>query len=113
MLAPTLDAIPPVRSGRRGRPRCRPAKLHADKGYDHRRCRRECRARHIQPRIARRGVETSQRLGRHRWVVERTHAWLNRMRRLVVRYERRADIHLAFTTLGCALVCLNQIRRFC
>ena len=83
------------------------------KGYDHRRCRRACRARHIRPRIARRGVETSQRLGRHRWVVERTHAWLNRMRRPVVRYERRADIHLAFTTLGCALLCLNQIRQLC
>ena len=113
MLAPTLDAIPTIRSGRRGRPRRRPGKLHADKGYDHQRCRRECRARGIRPRIARRGIDSSQRLGRHRWVVERTHAWLNRFRRLLVRYERRADIFLAFTTLGCALVCLNQIRRFC
>ena len=41
------------------------------------------------------------------------HASLNRMRRLVVRHERRADIHPAFTTLGCALVCLNQITRSC
>ena len=49
----------------------------------------------------------------HRWVVERTHAWLNRLRRLCVRYERRADIFLAFNILGCALVCLKQIRRFC
>ena len=113
MLAPVLDAIPPVGSGRRGRPRQRPDKLHADKGYDYRRCRRECRTRGIQPRIARRSVEKSQRLGRHRWVVERTHAWLNRMRRLAVRHERRADIYQAFTTLGCALVCLRQIRRFC
>jgi IS5 family transposase len=87
--------------------------LHADKAYDHRRNRRECRERGITPRIARRGVDSSERLGRHRWVVERTLAWLNRFRRLTVRYERRADIHLAFTTLGCALVCLNQIRRFC
>lgn len=113
MLAPALDAVPPVRSGRRGRPRRRPAKLHADKAYDRRRCRRECRARGIVPRIARRGVESSERLGRHRWVVERTLAWLNRLRRLAVRYERREDIHLALTTLGCALVCLNQVRRFC
>lgn len=113
MLAATLDAIPAVRSGKRGRPRRRPGKLHADKGYDHRRCRDECRARSITPRIARRGVDSSQRLGRHRWVVERTHAWMARLRRLIVRYERREDIHLAFVTLGCALVCLNQIRRFC
>jgi IS5 family transposase len=113
MLAPTLDAVPGLRSGRRGRPRCRPGKLHADKGYDHRRCRRECRDRGITPRIARRGIESSAHLGRHRWVVERTFAWLARFRRLTVRYERRADIHLAFTTLACALICMGQIRRFC
>lgn len=109
MLAATLDAIPGVRSGR-GRPRKRPAKLHADKAYDHRRCRSECRARSVTPRIARRGLETSQKLGRHRWVVERTFAWLNQFRRLAIRYERRLDIHQAFVTLGCALIC---IRQFC
>jgi hypothetical protein len=65
MLASTLDAVPGVRRGR-GRPRKRPDKLHADKAYDHRRCRKECRARSVRPRIARRGVETSERLGRHR-----------------------------------------------
>jgi transposase len=113
MLAPTLDAVPSLRSGRRGRPRRRPGKLHADKAYDHHRCRRECQARGIVPRIARRGIESSARLGRHRWVVERTFAWLARYRRLTVRYERRADIHLAFTTLACALICMSQIRRFC
>ena len=113
MLAPTLDAVPPIRSGRRGRPRRRPGKPHADKSYDHRFCRRDCRERGIAPRIARRGIESSARLGRHRWKVERTLAWLNRFRRLAVRYERREDIHLAFATLGCALVCLNQIRRLC
>ena len=113
MLVPTLDAVPGVRAKRRGRPRRRPARLHADKAYDHRRCRRECRARGITPRIARRGIESSARLGRHRWVVERTFAWLARFRRLTVRYERRADLHLALTTLACAVICLRQLRRFC
>jgi IS5 family transposase len=112
MLAPTLDAVAGVRRGR-GRPRKRPDKLHADKAYDHRRCRKECHARSIRPRIAWRGVDSSEKLGRHRWVVERTLAWLNRFRRLAIRYERRADIHEAFVVLGCALICLNQIRRFC
>jgi IS5 family transposase len=106
MLASTLDVVPPVRHGR-GRPRRRPDKLHVDKAYDHRRCRAECRQRSIAPRIARRGVDVSERLGRYRCVVERTLAWLNRFRRLTIRYERREDIHLAFTTLGCALICFN------
>ena len=88
-------------------------KLHGDKGYDHRRCRRECRIRGIKPRIARRGIESSQKLGRHRWVVERTHAWLNQFRRLTVRYEQRTNLHLALTTLACAVICLRQVRRFC
>lgn len=113
MLAATLDAIPPVGSGKRGRPRRRPQKLHADKAYDSRRCRAECRRRGIKARIARKGVQSSQRLGRHRWIVERTHAWMARLRRLATRYERRDDIHKGFVLLGCALVCINQIRRFC
>ncbi|MDP9470870.1 MAG: transposase, partial [Chloroflexota bacterium] len=53
------------------------------------------------------------RLGRHRWVVERTLAWLGQFRRFTVRYERREDIHHAFVSLGCALVCYNAIEWFC
>jgi transposase len=112
MLEAALDAIPPIRRPT-GRPRRRPDKLHADKAYDYPACRRACRRRHIKARIARRGVESRDRLGRHRWVVERTLAWLNRFRRLTIRYERRADIHHAFLTLGCALICFNQLCRFC
>ncbi len=110
MLAPPLDAVPPVR-GRRGRPRRRPDELHADKAHDHRRCRRECRARGIVPRIARRGTDSGEKLGRHRWKVERTLAWFAQFRRIAVRPERRADVHLAFTTLACAVVCVRQMRR--
>lgn len=108
-LAQLLDAVVPVK-GRRGRPRCRPDKLHADKAYDHRRCRRACRQRGIAPRIARRGVESRERLGRQRWVVERTLAWLAQMRRLSIRYERRLDIHYAFTSLACSLICFNALQ---
>jgi transposase len=63
--------------------------------------------------IARRGVESRERLGRYRWVVERTLAWLHRFRRLAVRYERRPDIHRAFLRLGCALVSLRFVERYC
>ena len=98
-----LDHIPPI-TRPRGRPRTRPDKLHADKAYDMPRCRRALRRRHIKVRIARKGVESSERLGRYRWVVERTLAWLAKYRRLTIRYERRADIHEAFLPLGCALI---------
>ena len=108
-----LDMIPPVHSGRRGRPRFRPEKLHADKGYDFPRCRRSCTERHIGHRIARRGIECKERLGRHRWVVERTQAWYNGLRRLVIRYERRADIHEALLNIGSLLICWNFVQRFC
>jgi transposase len=105
-----LDSIPLIKQAN-GRRRKRPGKLHADKGYDYPRCRTALRRRHIRVRIARKGVDTSERLGRHRWVVERTLAWLNRYRRLTVRYERRADIHQAFLTLGCCLICWNTLQQ--
>jgi IS5 family transposase len=113
MLEETVDAIPSLRlpHQQRGRPRKRPTKLHADKAYDFPRCRRALRARGIIPRIARRGIESSERLGRYRWVVERTLSWLNRYRRLKVRYERRADIHQAFLTVACALICWQALNR--
>jgi IS5 family transposase len=105
-----VDAVPPVK-GPRGRPRRRPAKLHLDKGYDYPRCRRALRRRGVTPRIARRGVESSQRLGHHRYVVERSLAWLVGYRRLQVRYERRADILLGFMYLACSLICLKSLNR--
>jgi transposase len=105
-----LDAIPPIKQPN-GRRRKRPGKLHADKAYDIPRCRRALGQRHIRIRIARKGLDSSERLGRHRWVVERTLAWLNRYRRLTVRYERRADIHQAFLTLGCCLICFNTLQK--
>ena len=113
MMLETIDAIGPIKCCRRGRPRKRPAKLHAEKAYDSSPLRAELRKRGITPRIARRGIESSERLGRYRWVVERTGAWLNRYRRLKVRYERRDDIHQAFLDLGCALICWRYIQRLC
>ncbi|GLX49266.1 IS5 family transposase [Streptomyces hygroscopicus subsp. hygroscopicus] len=102
-LEPLVRGIPPIRS-RRGPRRRRPAKLHADKGYDYDRLRRWLRTRRIAPRIARKGVESSQRLGRHRWTVERTVAWPAGCRRLHRRYERKADHFLAFVGIAAALI---------
>ena len=102
-----LDDVPAVRTPS-GRRRCRPSKVHADKGYDARRCRAYLRRRGITPRIARRGIESSQRLGRQRWRVERALSWLSCFRRLQVRWDRDSGRFFAFVLLACALVCFNQ-----
>jgi transposase len=108
-LVPLVDAIPTIIGprGKPGRPRKRPAKLHADKAYDSSPLRRALRARGIAPRVARRGTDPSERLGRHRWVVERSLAWLLGYRRLGVRYERRAEILQGLLHLACALICIS------
>jgi IS5 family transposase len=112
VLEPVVDAVPAVIGprGRPGRPRKRPARLYADKGYDLPRCRRALRRRGICPRIARRGIESSQRLGRYRWRVERTIAWLVDFRYLQVRYGRRAVYLQAFLHLACALICARFLK---
>jgi IS5 family transposase len=103
-----LDAIGPVKD-KVGRPRQRPEKLHADKGYRSRKNQALLRKRGIKSRIARPGVESSKRLGRHRWVVERTIAWFNQMRKMIIRYERRDDTYGALYKLGCCLICCNSL----
>jgi hypothetical protein len=111
LLEQLVDAGPAVIGprGRPGRPRKRPAKLHGDKAYDYPGCRQLLCRRGIAPRIARRGVESNTRLGRHRWKVERSLAWLLANRRLTIRYERRGDILIAFLHLGCALICAHRL----
>ncbi len=69
MMLEVVDAITSVKRRWSGRPRKRPAKLHADKAYDSKELRAALRERGITPRIARRGVESSERLGRYRWMV--------------------------------------------
>jgi transposase len=108
LLFPLLDSIAPVR-GRRGRPRQRPDKLHADKAYDQKAIRAEVRRRGIGVRIARKGVESSQRLGRHRWIVEAALSWLMNNRRLARRYERKAEHFQAFADLAAILVCYRRL----
>ena len=107
-LQPLVAALPAIRS-RRGPRRRRPAKLRADKGYDYDVHRHWLRQRGIVPRIARRGIDSSQRLGRHRWKIERTLAWLTGYRRLTLRYERHGMLFTAFLTLAAALTCYKKL----
>jgi transposase len=110
MLEELLDAVPPIH-GPLGAPRRRPAKLHADKGYDSKKNREACYRRRIIPRIARRGKESSERLGRHRWKVERTQAWLVNFRKLDPRYGRRADLHQGFLDLAVSLILWRYVSK--
>jgi transposase len=80
-LEPLVRGIPPIRS-RRGPRRRRPAKLHADKGYDY-----------------------------DRWTIERTMSWLAGCRRLHRRYERKAEHFLAFTAIACSLICYRRLTK--
>ena len=107
-----VDALPAV-GGKPGRPRRWPGKLHADKGYDFARCRAHLKRRGIQDRIARRGIERNDRLGRYRWVVERTHSWLAAFGKLRTRFERRIDIHTAMLSLACCVICVRRLLPFC
>ena len=113
LLEPLVDAGPPIRRpvGQPGRPRKRPARLHGDKGYDFAFCRRVLRQRGITPRIARRGIESSERLGRHHWIVERTNAWILGYRRLTIRFDRQTASVLALLHLACALICLRFLQQ--
>lgn len=108
-LLPLVDAIPPIR-GKPGHPRKRPEAVQGDRAYY---CKVRCaelRRRHIKPILARRGAPHGSGLGIYRWVVERTLSWLHQKRRLRVRYERRDDIHEAFLSLGCILICWNCLK---
>ena len=106
-LIPLVDALPPIR-GRRGRPAgdrgsCSPIAATTTTSTAV-----GC-ARGITPRIARRGVAHGSGLGRQRWVVERSFAWLHAFKRLRTRYERRGDLHLGLLQLACALICYRQL----
>jgi transposase len=109
-LKPLIRAIPAIRS-RRGPRRRRPGKLRADKAYDHADLRMWVRDRGITVRIARKGIETSKKLGKHRWVIERSIAWLFGYRRLTIRYERKANHFSAFLTLAATLTCYKKLHK--
>jgi hypothetical protein len=54
-------------------------------------------------------VESSSKLGRHRWKVERSLSWLSCWRRLGVRWDRDSGRWFAFVLVACAVVCFNRL----
>ena len=116
LLQATLETVAVKRRGP-GRPRKRPERLIADKGYDSNAVRAALVAQGIEPIIPARSnntVATHQdgrklRRYRRRWHVERTHAWLQNFRRVLVRYERLATLYLGLVHLACALIVLRKV----
>jgi transposase len=113
----TLDTVAVGRPGTPGRPRKRPERLIADRGYDSNPLRARLARRGIAPIIpARRNHKRAThqdgrklRRYRRRWIVERTFAWLGHFRRLVVRYERLISVYAGFCHLACALLTLRKV----
>ncbi|MEU5572531.1 IS5 family transposase [Streptomyces coeruleorubidus] len=109
-LKPLILGIPAVRS-RRGPRRRRPVKLRADKAYFSAEHLSWLRERGLVARIARPGIESGERLGRHRWKIERSIAWLFGYRRLTIRCERKGSRFLAFLGLAAALTCCKKLAK--
>ncbi len=105
-----VDGVPPV-AGRPGRPRRRPEALLGDKGHDSNPNRRELRKHRILPVISRKGSPNIKGLGKLRYVVEQTFALLHQFKRLAVRWERRTELHDAFISLACSLICWRRLKK--
>lgn len=73
--------------------------------------RRELRKRRILPVISRKGAPNIKGLGKLRYVVEQTFALLHQFKRLAVRWERRTDLHDAFVSLACSLICRRRLKK--
>ena len=112
-LLELVNDVPAIK-GKVGHPRYRFDELLADRAYDSDPHREALESVGITPRIARRNTDHGSGLGVFRWVVERTLSWLHQFRRLRIRYERRLDIHEAFVTIACIVICHRSLKTsFC
>ena len=113
MAIALVDGIPSIKQPR-GRPRKRPDEVLGDRAYDaEEKIRQPLRQRDVTPLIGKRRTPHGSGLGKYRYVVEAAFAWLFNKRRLRVRYEKRDDIHQAFLTIGCFLICWRRVLQFC
>lgn len=108
LVQETLASIPLPR------PKPTPRKkqhLCADKGYDAESVRKAAGRRRYIPHIPKKNDDSPPRTHRNgkarRWVVERTHSWTNRARRLLIRWEKKAANYLGFLHLQFAIVALR------
>ncbi len=105
---PLIEAIPPIK-GKPGAPLTKPPEVIGDRGYDSDPHRMRLSGKAIRPTLARRRTAHGSGLGVVRWVVERGLSWLHQARRLRMRYEKREDLHRAFLSLRCGMICWSLL----
>ena len=113
LVVATLDGIVVSRPD----PHDDPQHLCLDAGYDYAAVRAQAAERGYDAHIRGRGEERAAKAEipnwrARRWVVERTHSWLNRSRRLLVRWEKNAENYLAFVQLACAQLIFSKCQVF-
>ncbi len=91
-----------------------PQHLCLDKGYDTKVIRYYCQKWSYRAHIVSRNKEAKSIKHKkgykaRRWVVERTHSWLNRYRAILIRWNKKADNYLALVHLACALTVFKLI----
>jgi hypothetical protein len=106
-LIPLVDAIPPI-GGKIGAPLKKPQLLLADRGYDSDPHRLRLLWRNIHSLIARRNTEHGSGLGVFRYVIEQTIALFHQFRHLRMRVDKRDDVHEAFMSIGCTMICWRR-----
>jgi len=112
-----LDALPPVKTAQAGRPRYKPATVVGDAGYGFEHVIPQVVSRRVVPLLAPRSkagrppVAHGSGLGRVRYVVERTIAWLSNFRRIDRCFERTGTAWQAFNELACCVVCANKLSK--
>lgn len=114
LLSATLDG---VAVSRPEPTREHPQHLCLDAGYDSTPISTDLLTRRYQPHVRSRGEERMEKeiiagYRTRRWVVERTHSWLNRSRRILVRWEKKAENSLAFLHLACAQLLFAKVTVF-
>lgn len=107
-LLPLVEAIPPIR-GRVGAPLSKPQRVMGDRAYHSEPHRMTLSCRAIATEIARRNSPHGSGKGVFRWFVEQALALMHQFKRLRVRDDRDDQIHEAFMTIACAVICWRRL----
>jgi transposase len=117
-VIPLMESIRVKAPNRRGRPRKRPDRVHADKNYDTFLVRLYLQRRHVHANIPRRSkkrragrptIFDKDALKRIRYTVERFFSWIRSFRGIDVRYDRSAHPFMGFIRLGCILILMREV----